>query len=141
MDERRKKGLCYNCDEKWGPGHRCGNAKLFLLEGIELVYGENSRVKITKLDEEVDNEVGNKFHRNVQSNPNEEVKITLYALKGTIRVMGRINGCGLVVLIDTGSTHNFVDSSLVNSLQLRVDVLKVLEVKVANDSTEDSRIL
>ena len=47
MDESRKKGLCYNCDEKWGLGHKCSNAKLFLLEGIELVYGENSRVKIT----------------------------------------------------------------------------------------------
>ena len=139
MDERRKKGLCYNCDEKWGPGHKCGNAKLFLLEGIELVYGENSGVKITELDEEVDSEVGNKFCRNVQSNPSEEVEITLYALTGTptpgtIRVMGRINGCGLVILIDTSSTHNFVDSSLVNCLQLRVDVSKMLEVKVANGS-------
>ena len=47
MDERRKKGLCYNCDEKWGLGHKCRNAKLFLLEGIELVHGENIGVKIT----------------------------------------------------------------------------------------------
>ena len=30
MDDRRKKGLCYNCDEKWGPGHKCKNVKLFL---------------------------------------------------------------------------------------------------------------
>ena len=139
MDERRKKGLCYNCDEKWGLGHKCRNAKLFLLEGIELVCGENSGVKITELDEEVDNEVGNKFDRHMQSNLREEVEITLYALTGTpipgtMRVMGRINGCGLVILIDTGSTHNFVDASLVNSIPLRVDVSKVLEVKVANGS-------
>ena len=37
MDERRKKGLCYNCDEKWGPRHKCKNVKLFLLEGIDIV--------------------------------------------------------------------------------------------------------
>ena len=48
MDERRKKGLCYNCDEKWGPGHKCRNARLFILEGIELVpNGDNSGVRIT----------------------------------------------------------------------------------------------
>ena len=87
----------------------------------------------------MDSEVGNKIDRHVQSNLDEEVEITLYALTGTptpstMRVMGRINGCGLVVLIDTGSTHNFVNASLVNSLQLRVDVSKVLEVKVANGS-------
>ena len=22
MEERMKKGLCYNCDDKWGPGHK-----------------------------------------------------------------------------------------------------------------------
>ncbi|KAK9997026.1 hypothetical protein SO802_021712 [Lithocarpus litseifolius] len=56
MDEMRKKGLCYNCDEKWGPRHKCRNVKLFLLGGIELDYGENCGVKITELDEEVDSE-------------------------------------------------------------------------------------
>ena len=139
MDEMRKKGLCCNCDEKWGPGHKCRNAKLFLLEGIELIHGENSGVKITKLEEEVEGEVVHKIDGSVQSNHNEDVEITLYALTGTpthgtMRVKGRINGSRLVILIDTGSTHNFVDASLVKSLQLRIDVSKVLEVKVANGS-------
>ncbi|RVW74901.1 hypothetical protein CK203_054589 [Vitis vinifera] len=31
MKERRDKGLCFNCDEKFAPGHRC--KKLFLIEG------------------------------------------------------------------------------------------------------------
>lgn len=52
----------------------------------------------------------------------------------TMRVKGKINGSRLVILIDTGSAYNFVDASLVNSLQLRVDVSKFLEVKVANGS-------
>jgi hypothetical protein len=39
MEERRKKGLCYNCDSKWNPGHRCVAPKLFLLEHVEV--GEN----------------------------------------------------------------------------------------------------
>ena len=53
---------------------------------------------------------------------------------GTMRVMGKVNGSVLVILVDIGSTHNFVDASLVSSLQLRVDVTKILEVKVANGS-------
>jgi len=35
MQERREKGLCYHCDEKYKPGHRCNKPKLYLLEGIE----------------------------------------------------------------------------------------------------------
>ena len=30
LKERREKGLCYNCNEKFTPGHRC--KKLFLIE-------------------------------------------------------------------------------------------------------------
>ena len=36
MEERRKLGLCYNCDEKWQSGHRCKEAKLFLLEELSM---------------------------------------------------------------------------------------------------------
>jgi hypothetical protein len=32
MKDRRERGLCFNCDEKFRPGHRC--KKLFLIEGI-----------------------------------------------------------------------------------------------------------
>ena len=65
------------------------------------------------------------------------MEITLYAFigtptPGTIRVKGKINGSGLVILVDTSSTHNFVEALLVSSLQLKVDVSRILEVKVAN---------
>lgn len=32
MKERREKGLCYNCDDKWAPGHKCHATKLFIME-------------------------------------------------------------------------------------------------------------
>ena len=52
MEERKKKGLCYNCDEKWGPGHKCKNAMLFLLDYVELAQENiNSGVHITELEE------------------------------------------------------------------------------------------
>ena len=139
MDERRKRWLCYNCDEKWGPRHECKNVKLFLLEGIDIVQGSQSRVQITKLEEDVDGDVVTKIARNNQSNQEEDVEITLYALTGTptpgtMKAKGKINGSGLVILVDTCITHNFVDASLVSSLQLRVDVIKILEIKAANGS-------
>ena len=51
MEERKKKGLCYNCDEKWGPGHKCKNAMLFLLDCVEFMPNANLGVHITKLDD------------------------------------------------------------------------------------------
>ena len=119
MDERRKRGLYYNCDEKWGVGHKCKNAKLFLLEGIDLACGVQSAVQITELEDEVGSEVDTKA-----VSQEEEVEITLYALTrtptpGIMRVRGKVNGNGLVILIDTGSTHNFVDASLVSRVAVK----------------------
>jgi hypothetical protein len=30
MDECQFKGLCYNCDDKYFPGHKCKEQKLFM---------------------------------------------------------------------------------------------------------------
>jgi hypothetical protein len=37
MKERREKGLCYNCDEKFRPGHKCKSLTLFLIDGNDLL--------------------------------------------------------------------------------------------------------
>lgn len=44
MQEKRDKGLCYNCDEKYHIGHKCNRPKLFLLEGVE-IEGEHEEVE------------------------------------------------------------------------------------------------
>ena len=67
----------------------------------------------------------------------DQAVITLYALLGspslgTIRVLGQIRGHWVVILLDTGTSHNFLDAMLVKTLQLAVDTIKILEVKVAN---------
>ena len=56
----------------------------------------------------------------------EGAEITLYAFggthtSGTIKVMGRINQRTFVILIDSGSTHNFIDAALALQLQINVD--------------------
>jgi len=38
MDERRAKGLCFNCDSKYSKGHKCGEKKLFYIDCEEEEY-------------------------------------------------------------------------------------------------------
>ena len=76
MEERRKKGLCYYCDEKWQPRHKCKGLKLFMIEEVQEVCSV---------------EVGNEdVTTELQLN---QADITLYALlgspsSGTMRVLG-----------------------------------------------------
>ena len=32
LEERREKGLCFNCDRKYSKGHKCGEKKLFYID-------------------------------------------------------------------------------------------------------------
>ncbi|XP_075674861.1 uncharacterized protein LOC142644061 [Castanea sativa] len=136
MEERKKKGLCYNCDEKWGPGHKCKYAMLFLLDCVEFMLEVNLGVHITELEE--GNGISVFVHTlHCQENNVEDAGITLYALSGTLtsstmRVMGKVRHKSLVILIDSSSTHNFVDTSLFSQLHIPVDASQILEVKVAN---------
>ena len=64
-------------------------------------------------------------------------EITLNALLGsptpkTMRVTSNIKQKKAVVLLDTGSTHNFLDWKLARNLKLTIDTSKTFKVKVAN---------
>ncbi|XP_059442502.1 beta-1,2-xylosyltransferase isoform X2 [Corylus avellana] len=56
MMERRKNGLCYNCDAKWSRGHVCASPRLFLLEGVEHKWIEEPTLLVTRF------EYANLFH-------------------------------------------------------------------------------
>jgi len=63
-------------------------------------------------------------------------EISFHAIAGTahpqtLRVMGRLRSKEVMVLIDGGSTHNFIDQSIVNKYELHV----VPNKKIPGDSS------
>jgi hypothetical protein len=101
MAERRKKGLCYNCDEQYVHGHRC--PRLFYLE-------------VTDFEEDVSTE---------EVAEETELVISLHALtcirsEDTMQIQVQMKGKVLTALLETGSTHNFVKLNIVLSLRLEV---------------------
>ncbi|KAD3337069.1 hypothetical protein E3N88_32589 [Mikania micrantha] len=119
--ERREKGLCYYCDERYAPGHKCSKPQLFMITDV------------TELDEDVstNNEPTDPLSDDTQA------EISFHAISGTIlpqtlRLPGKIHNKDVVILIDGGSTHNFIEQSLVERFGLTVDQGVKLEVVVAN---------
>ena len=145
MEERRRKGLCFNFDDKFQPGHQCKSTKIFLLEeGLYPFHGPSSNVQLLELDETKSIFPQHEIHE-IKSRVGERSEvgekgvavITLYALFGspspsTMKVRGKINGYWVTILINTSSTHNFLDASVLLRLQLQLDTSRVLEVKVAD---------
>lgn len=64
-------------------------------------------------------------------------KISIQAITGSpiprmMKVLHQVNGVRIVILIDTRSTYNFVDPSVIVNVHLLVQTAKKLLVMVAN---------
>lgn len=60
----------------------------------------------------------------IQGEENTDPEIFLHALTGsinpkTIRILGKIKGQQIVILIDSESTHNFLDPTIIKRAQLK----------------------
>jgi hypothetical protein len=125
MEERRKKGLCYSCDAKWHTGHKCPNPRLFVIESVELIEEERAAPFLEQQDlMEFDYNDGHP-------------EISLHAITGsnhpkTMRIIGKIGNQRIVILIDSGSTHNFLDSSIMQHSQLPLVKENQIRVQIAN---------
>jgi hypothetical protein len=105
MDERRKKGLCYSCDAKWSRGHVCDAPKLFLIEEVEEDY-----ITVKEIVEKEEEDPGKIF---IGQEPEMSLNaITKTPNPKTMRMIGMIKGQHVTILIDSGSTHNFVDEQM-----------------------------
>ncbi|KAF5471083.1 hypothetical protein F2P56_011555 [Juglans regia] len=129
MDEKRKKSLCFHCDEKWNPTHTCKNPRIYFLQ-VDEEGGEMEEEEPCEKKEEPK-------PLELATSDNAELEISLAAIAGTptvrtMRLIGSINGEQVVILLDSGSSHNFIDSTMASKLKLPVDYLVNLKVRVAN---------
>ncbi|XP_068662998.1 uncharacterized protein [Aristolochia californica] len=116
MDQRRAKGLCFNCDEQYVQGHLCKRLfSICLWEDGEDILPEE---EIVETDQ-------------------EGPEISLHAMTGlrsysTMQVKAQLHHLQLLALVDFGSTHNFINQPAVEQLGLVVQQQTGLSVSVAN---------
>ncbi|XP_061348070.1 uncharacterized protein LOC133293510 [Gastrolobium bilobum] len=121
--KKRELGLCYYCDEKWNAKHRCKNKLLLMVgdltdqrtdaeEEEEIVWQSEDMVKI----------------------PHEGALHALSTQQGnrSLIFLTVINGSELPVLIDSGSTHNFIRKQLACELKLPMTRAKKMRVFLGN---------
>nr|KYP61158.1 hypothetical protein KK1_023583 [Cajanus cajan]KYP68329.1 hypothetical protein KK1_021950 [Cajanus cajan] len=130
LQERRALGLCYNCDEKFHPTHRCKPKQFLLL-----------------LTEDADpHSTPPIFDPSPPSSPTHidstllSLQLSPQALIGspspkTLRFLGSIAGITITILVDTGSSHNILQPRLANHLNLSIHPISPFQVMVGNGDT------
>jgi excinuclease UvrABC ATPase subunit len=128
LEERKAKGLCFNCDNKYSKGHKGGEKKLFD------IYCEE--------EEEQEHEQEPSQDENVESILSEELTPTIscnelagISILQTLKIEGYIKKKNVIDLIDSGSTHNFIHYKLAKDLNCFVYPTLELQVMIANGGT------
>ncbi|OMO60754.1 hypothetical protein COLO4_33758 [Corchorus olitorius] len=115
--DKKRKGLCFWCQTKYNPGHKCLGAQVYSMVISDEDESMNSGYRVEEIPDigefsELDPEIS---ETEVQS------IISLHAIYGTsgyqtMRISCTVKHHSLVLLVDSGSTHNFVDGNVVKSL-------------------------
>lgn len=125
--EKMAKGLCFFCDQTFERGHKCAtNGKqLFLIE----VLGK---------EEEEDLELVETFDGKLEFELEEAFpQISIYAMCGNsgfhaIRVNGHFEKKTRHILIDSGSTHNFLDEQLAKRMGCKLQRIEGQSFAIAD---------
>ncbi|GJW72186.1 ty3-gypsy retrotransposon protein [Tanacetum coccineum] len=119
--EHLSKGLCFNCDNKWVWGHKCPGKFLLLMADEE---AESKQIVETGHDDAMES---------------GDISI-LNSLVGhgsprSLQLWGTIGAGKVHILIDNGSTHNFVQPGVVERMQLPISGTKPFKVYIGSGET------
>ncbi|KAI0501936.1 hypothetical protein KFK09_016881 [Dendrobium nobile] len=122
LKEKRVKGLCYRCDEKFAPGHRCKEKTLHVIVVGDSDGDTDEGATMEKLCE-------------VEHPHLDMIEVSLNSMEGlpfhpTMKMEGEIEGCKVRVLFDSGATHNSLAYRVAEQLSLEVIASKEVEVTI-----------
>lgn len=125
MASCREKGLCFNYDEKFTRGHK------FSLKFFVFIIDDDEKYDPSSLNSE---------QTELFDSPNSSsAQISLHALSRHLALemlclVSDISSQQVVILIDDGSTHSFIQKHLVSVLGLPTNPTHPLRVMVGNES-------
>lgn len=105
--QRCAQGLCYICAEKWSPTHKCANrVQLHAVQELFTVLFESEEDTGSVLDTAAEQQI---------------MAISVHAMqgsehRGSMRMLGQIQGKDILILVDSGSTASFISKKVAAGL-------------------------
>ncbi|XP_042054452.1 uncharacterized protein LOC121799175 [Salvia splendens] len=123
MDEKRARNECFWCKERFTPNHHCTKRRSYVMQ----MLGDETEVKEDEEGEQVEEESEDELN----------LQLSLHAVWGRegpqiMRMKGLCQKKVLKILIDTGSTHNFLSSRVAGKIKGQFVQVPPRAVEVAN---------
>jgi hypothetical protein len=127
MEERRAKGLCFRCGGKYHPTlHKCPEKSLRVL-----ILGEGETLND-------DGEIVCMEDEGTECEEEEEVEYKFMGVLGsmggyrTMKVEGKIGNVDVLLLLDSGASHNFISPQVTNALGLTITPTPARSIKLGD---------
>jgi hypothetical protein len=130
MAEHQLKGLCYNCDDKYFPGKKCKEQNLFMAI-LEDVSEDNVEAPLVSVSHEPTDITP-------PSDPLKvELVISLNSLTDvpapqTLKLIGYIKHTKVIILVDSGSTHNFIHLCISQETNCYIRAINNFQIVISN---------
>jgi hypothetical protein len=130
MVECQFKGLCYNCDERYFSGHKCKEQNIFMAISKDISEEDVETPLVPESPEITD--------ITPPSDPPEvESIISLNALTGfsapqTLKLISYIKHQKVIILVDSGSTHNFICCHISQETHCYIHVINNFQIMISN---------
>ena len=120
LHDRSIKGLGWHCDGPWNRDHHYKKGRLLLIESLKYMEEEVQEHKEEVTDKE-----------------SQSVDITMHALAGytnsqTMKVGGLLKQQPIIILINTESTNNFMNSMVSIRMTLPIKNCSRFDIKVTD---------
>jgi hypothetical protein len=130
MVERQLKGLCYNCDDKYFPGHKCKEQNLFMAISEDISEEDVETPLMSESPETTD-------ITPPSDPPKVEPVISLNALTGfsapqTLKLIGYIKHWKVIILVHSGSTHNFIHHHIAQETHCYIHAVNNFQIMIAS---------
>ncbi|CAH9078190.1 unnamed protein product [Cuscuta epithymum] len=129
LQERSRKGLCFKCGEKWNKEHTCKlrHYKMMLVEDSDAEEETDSEEPEIPVEEVV---LESKSMQLSRMSRERIPTLRAFTVKGLLK--GNQGERQVDILIDCGSTHNFVSQKLITEMQLPFQQLGEFQVELGN---------
>ncbi|KAL0303885.1 UNVERIFIED_CONTAM: Retrovirus-related Pol polyprotein from transposon.6 [Sesamum radiatum] len=140
MQDRRARGLCFNCDDKFRPGHVCKTKQFLLLLAEDSAPPEPPDSVAFLSEPHADPPPAPaRFLSEEPTADNVHFQLSSAAVSGsncprTLCLRGTIHELSVSVLIDSGSSHNIIQPRVAEFLGLTVSPLTSFSVLVGNEA-------
>ncbi|KAM1902895.1 hypothetical protein ACFX13_040481 [Malus domestica] len=122
---KRDKGECWFCPNKWVPGHKCGLKQLLMLDVVD----SDAHCEFTDVDDAPPELLAMSLSECAFYGTTAKQSIQ------TMKVDGVVLGQSVKILLDSGSTHNFIDSRLLKKWGRQAQNTQAFEVMIADGGT------